>query len=195
MPKDAKAKLFDAALREFSAHGYAGARVNRIARSAQANKQLIYYYFSSKRKLYQQVLTLVYEQIAAAEAAVPPDLEHDLIYWMDFHLSHPHALRLLEWDGLAYRQRRTTARGPGRLWRASIDRIDRNQSHAGWPAAFRSEQMLITSLSLVTWPLLFPQICRQITGMNPDDPRFVAERREFISTLARALRPRRGASG
>jgi TetR/AcrR family transcriptional regulator len=37
---------------EFAARGFAGARVDRIARAAGLNKQLIYYYFGSKQALY-----------------------------------------------------------------------------------------------------------------------------------------------
>ena len=46
----------DAALEDFAAHGYAGARVDRIARSAGINKAMIFYYFSSKQNLYRTVI-------------------------------------------------------------------------------------------------------------------------------------------
>ena len=44
--------LLEAARAEFGEHGYAGARVSRIASRAGLNKQLIYYYFRSKSGLY-----------------------------------------------------------------------------------------------------------------------------------------------
>jgi len=44
--------LLDAALEEFSAKGYAGARVQDIADRAGVNKQLINYYFGGKEGLY-----------------------------------------------------------------------------------------------------------------------------------------------
>ncbi|MCU1609211.1 MAG: TetR family transcriptional regulator, partial [Pseudonocardiales bacterium] len=40
----ARARLLDAAFAEFAQHGLAGARVDRIAEAAQANKGLIYVY-------------------------------------------------------------------------------------------------------------------------------------------------------
>ena len=49
-------RILDAALKEFSHHGMEGARVDRIAREARVNKAMIYYYFSSKEKLYTEVL-------------------------------------------------------------------------------------------------------------------------------------------
>lgn len=53
---DSRARILKAATEEFAKHGYAGARIDRIARRAKANKALIYYHFASKARLYQQVL-------------------------------------------------------------------------------------------------------------------------------------------
>jgi AcrR family transcriptional regulator len=51
-----KERLLEAATAEFAAHGIAGARVDRIAAAARANKQLIYAYFGSKEQLFDAVL-------------------------------------------------------------------------------------------------------------------------------------------
>jgi TetR/AcrR family transcriptional regulator len=55
---EARSRILDAALREFSAHGLAGARTEQIAVAAGVNKALIYYYFQSKEKLYLAALDL-----------------------------------------------------------------------------------------------------------------------------------------
>ena len=55
MPGDAdatKQRLISAATAEFAAHGLAGARVDRIAATAGANKAQIYHYFASKDELF-----------------------------------------------------------------------------------------------------------------------------------------------
>jgi len=49
---DARSTILRAAQAEFAEHGFAGARVDRIARRAGLNKQLIYYYFGSKAGLH-----------------------------------------------------------------------------------------------------------------------------------------------
>src|ERR1700739_454059 len=46
------ARILDAALREFSSLGLAGARMEQIASAAGVNKALLYYHFDSKEKLY-----------------------------------------------------------------------------------------------------------------------------------------------
>ncbi len=55
--------LLDAATEVFSAHGFAGARVDSIARLAKVNKAMIYYHFGSKRGLYQAVLLRLFEGV------------------------------------------------------------------------------------------------------------------------------------
>jgi AcrR family transcriptional regulator len=50
--QDTRRRLLEAAIIEFSAHGIAGARVDRIASAAKANKQAIYAYFGSKDALF-----------------------------------------------------------------------------------------------------------------------------------------------
>lgn len=51
-----KNRILFAAVEEFSSKGLAGARTAEIARRAGVNKQLIFYYFGSKRGLYDTVV-------------------------------------------------------------------------------------------------------------------------------------------
>jgi len=52
---------------EFADHGYMGARVDRIARTARANKRLLYYYIGNKEALYLATLERAYADIRSAE--------------------------------------------------------------------------------------------------------------------------------
>lgn len=75
--EDTKRALLDAARREFAAGGLEGARVDRIAALAGANKQLVYHYFGSKDDLYSAVLQQAYQKIRDQErdldlAGLPP---------------------------------------------------------------------------------------------------------------------------
>jgi TetR/AcrR family transcriptional regulator len=56
VPTDTRLKLLKAATAVFVEKGYAGARVDEIARRAGANKAMIYYHFGLKKDLYQAVL-------------------------------------------------------------------------------------------------------------------------------------------
>ncbi len=55
---ETKTRILEAALREFSENGLAGARTEQIAAAAGVNKALLYYYFESKDKLYAAALEL-----------------------------------------------------------------------------------------------------------------------------------------
>jgi len=66
--RDSRRLIVAAARAEFSAHGYAGARVDTIARRAGVNKQLLFYYFGSKQGLYQSII-----QGVAGEATHPSE--------------------------------------------------------------------------------------------------------------------------
>jgi AcrR family transcriptional regulator len=191
MAKDSKTRILTTALGEFAEHGYAGARVGRIATASRTNKQLIYYYFGGKEGLFQRVLDGVYEEVLRAEACVPHDLEHNLLYWMDFHQRHPYLLRLLEWEGMVYARKSKASQEPRRIWKVSLERIERNQGVPGWLSGMNKGQTLIAYMALVTWPIAFPQICRQITGMDSDNPKFIRERRKFMGKFVRSLSAQR----
>jgi TetR/AcrR family transcriptional regulator len=59
MPRPARVspdRILDAAALEFARRGFAGARVDQIARRARVNKAMLYYHFSSKANLYRTLL-------------------------------------------------------------------------------------------------------------------------------------------
>lgn len=59
MPRDpdaTRARILTAAADEFAEHGVAGARYERIAARAHANKERIYAYFGNKEQLFTSVL-------------------------------------------------------------------------------------------------------------------------------------------
>jgi TetR/AcrR family transcriptional regulator len=65
-----RARILDAAVRQFSANGLAGARTEQIAEEAGVNKALLYYYFQSKDALYAAALESVAEGVRANSMAV-----------------------------------------------------------------------------------------------------------------------------
>jgi TetR/AcrR family transcriptional regulator len=65
-----RTRILDAAIREFSSNGLAGARTEQIAEAAGVNKALLYYYFRSKDELYQAALETVVEGVRANSFAV-----------------------------------------------------------------------------------------------------------------------------
>src|SRR5258708_19616166 len=89
-------RIFQQALKEFSKNGFAGARVDRIAKRARVNKQLIYYYFESKENLFRVVIESVWEPSQAIRQA-PTEAGDALLYCSEFYSNYPTCPRMLLW--------------------------------------------------------------------------------------------------
>lgn len=61
-----RARVFGAAAEEFAAHGFEGAKVDRIAERAGMNKAMLYYHFTDKAALYRAVVGDMFASTAAA---------------------------------------------------------------------------------------------------------------------------------
>lgn len=63
-------RILAAAALEFAERGYAGARVDRIARRARVNKAMLDHHFGSKQQLYRALLRGTFAKAAAAMAVI-----------------------------------------------------------------------------------------------------------------------------
>ncbi|MEU2228272.1 helix-turn-helix domain-containing protein [Streptomyces sp. NPDC018347] len=72
--KETRARILDVATSEFAEHGIAGARVERIARAAACNKNLLYVYFGSKETLLGEVLARNLTRVYDGQPFTPEDL-------------------------------------------------------------------------------------------------------------------------
>jgi len=93
-------RLLDAAAAEFSRHGIAGARVDRIAAAAPANKAQIYAWFDSKDGLFDAVfrehLTLIVDLVPFDAT----DLPGYAVRLYDAYLERPGVVLLATWARL-----------------------------------------------------------------------------------------------
>jgi AcrR family transcriptional regulator len=72
LSNDRALRIVAAAREEFAKRGFAGARVNQIATRAGVNKQLLFYYYHSKRGLFQAVLAQCATELDGALASLTP---------------------------------------------------------------------------------------------------------------------------
>jgi AcrR family transcriptional regulator len=106
-PEGMRIRILEAAKKEFAAHGIAGARVDRIAAEAGANKRMLYYHVGKKDDLYLAVLEGAYEQIRVEERGLdlehldPPDAIETLIgFTWNYFIRNPEFLALLNTENL-----------------------------------------------------------------------------------------------
>ena len=106
-PEQTRAEILQVAADEIAEHGFAGARVDRIAAQMRTTKRMIYYYFGSKEELYVAVLERAYAAIREAEQAI--DVDHldpiaairrlaELTF--DHHEANPSFLRLVSIENI-----------------------------------------------------------------------------------------------
>ena len=142
-PEGMRIRILEAAKQEFATHGLAGARVDRIAANAGANKRMLYYHVGNKENLYLEVLEGAYEKIRAEERGLdlehldPPEAIERLIdFTWNYFLRNPEFLALLNTENLA------KARHLKRSTKVKIDAfaVRRDDPHRG--AARRRKRRL-----------------------------------------------------
>jgi AcrR family transcriptional regulator len=189
-PERTQARILAAALNEFSAKGYAGARVDAIARQAGINKRMLYHYFSDKEGLFRAVLRRKIAERQAWGEVTAQDAAESLPFWFDLACRDVDWIRLLQWEALQgptkpvidEPERRAAA---GR----AVERIRRRQALGHLSSQFDPRHLFLAMAGLTTYPVAFPQITRLITGRSAADPQFQRERRAFLRQFAAAIRP------
>jgi TetR/AcrR family transcriptional regulator len=93
-------RILDAALAEFAAKGFAGARVREIAQRAGVNAQLISYYFGGKEGLYNELMAN-WHQLEAGAYAENMSFADVTATFVQAFAARPELLRMFAWEGLA----------------------------------------------------------------------------------------------
>lgn len=106
-PEELNARILDAAIVEFSEHGFSGGRIDRISKRAKTVDRMLYYYFGNKERLYQAVLEHVYAAMIGAQrnfvtSADDPvaGMRQLIAHSWEHYSTHPELVRLLMTENL-----------------------------------------------------------------------------------------------
>src|ERR1019366_3455702 len=99
-PERSRERILSAALKEFAANGFAGARVDAIARRAAINKRMLYHYFGDKEGLFRAVLRRKIAERQAWAETLSGDPAESLTFWFEAACKDADWVRLLEWEAL-----------------------------------------------------------------------------------------------
>ena len=173
-------RILKAALAEFSAHGIAGARVDRIAQIAGCNKNLIYIYFEDKETLFTTVLRKHFMRIHEEQPFTPDDLPGYAAKVFDWALANPDLMRLLAWFALEHK-----ASGPAErvaMFNAKIAALTEAQKAGHVGTAFPPDFLVTAILNLATaWSVASP--------FGPSlDPKATERPAELRKSLIEAVR-------
>jgi len=153
-------RIVAAALLEFSARGFDGAKVDRIATRARVNKAMLYYHFDDKAALYREILRGRFEAVAArlAEAratdGTPREQLHRFIRTIAAETAtQPHfpSIWLREMAEGGRHLDASIAQAIGAIIRVLAAILDDGRK-AG---VFRAEHPLVVQMSLIAPLLLF----------------------------------------
>jgi AcrR family transcriptional regulator len=178
---DTKRRLLQAAFEEFSARGLAGARVDRIAAAANANKQAIYAHFGNKDDLFDRVIDDRIRELVDAVPFSPEDLPGYAAATFDYLKKHPKLIRLTMWR---YLERGVRFEGRDERENEKTRQIAEAQRAAQLTSTPAPADLLaIVSALATTWSLTAPTLL----GQGPDPTRSTEQRELIRKTVAQLV--------
>ena len=192
-PGRTRERILSAALQEFTANGFAGARVDAIARRAAINKRMLYHYFGNKEHLFREVLRRKIAERQASAEGLSGDPAKSLPFWFQLSCRDADWVRLLEWEALQDAGKKLIDGNSRRaLATRALGRIRKQQALGYLAGEFEPRHLLLAMRSLTMFPLAFPQLTRLITGQPVSDPHFQKKYAEFLKKFSTAFQPAGG---
>ncbi|BBX06556.1 TetR family transcriptional regulator [Mycolicibacterium aichiense] len=93
-------EILAAARSEFARHGFAGARIDRIATAASASKERLYAHFGDKETLFREVLATNVAEFFQAVRMLPDNVPEFVGGMFDLSVRRPEHHRMVSWAHL-----------------------------------------------------------------------------------------------
>jgi AcrR family transcriptional regulator len=194
-PQQTQQRILEAALEEFSAKGFAGARVDVIARRARINKRMLYHYFGDKEGLFREVLRRKIAERSAWLATAPEEPVDRLPAWFQLACRDREWIQLLEWEALQWGEKKVIdeERRQENVGKA-VERVRQQQAKGLLDPSLDAGQLLLSMMALTAYPIAFPQLARLATGLSVSDEKFQKQRETFLRQLAVLLQGKKSGS-
>jgi AcrR family transcriptional regulator len=161
MPRDAeatRARLVEAAVKEFAEFGIAGGRVDRIAIRADANKAQIYHYFGNKDQMFDAAFAEIVGRIVEQAPLDVHDLPGYAANLAALYERHPEILRMATWQRLERPTDTTNAFAEGNV-RDKVKAIGAAQEDGILPNHYPPEVLLALVLNIAAvWATAGPEV-------------------------------------
>lgn len=183
-----KRRILEAAVAEFARLGPDGTTVEKIARSAGANKERVYNYFGDKRELFNAVLRSELAKVAQAvpvESFATEDVGDYAGRVYDYHREHPELSRLMRWEGLTFDGEVPDETQRRAYYGYKIQAVADGQHEGTITCTLAPDHLTFLVLALAGWWSAVPQVARMFTG-HVDDAEH-ARRRASVVEAARRL--------
>jgi len=193
-PARTREQILVAATEEFAASGLGGARVDKIARRAGANKRMLYHYFGNKEDLFLAVMERTYEHIRQRESALrleelaPVEAMRKFVeFTFNYFSENPHFVNLLNSENL---HRARHIRRSGRVEEinspvlAALGRIlERGRAEGVFRAKVDPTQFYITVAGVCYFYFSNIHTLSTIFGRDFQSKRQLAEREKHVTEV------------
>jgi TetR/AcrR family transcriptional regulator len=188
-------RIIDAALHEFAAKGYAGARVREIAGRAGVNTQLISYYFGGKEGLYNEILATWHRREAQTyqEHTSFADISAAFV---EAFAAQPELLRIFAWDGLTRGHAATETRDqaqdrapatyytePGETDPPELADLRRRQAAGEIASDLDPGFLLLFCMGAAMATVVIPDQVERLCHVQPGSPEYIALATSQLRTL------------
>lgn len=187
-PERSREQILSAALVEFAAKGFAGARVEAIAKRAGLNRQLISHHFGGKRGLYRSVMNRRRSTVGQAISMEPGQMPDSLPAIYDRSANDPEWIRVLLWETLERDQQDEP--GPAgddaraAFYRERIAWVASEQAAGRLPGDLEPDLLFLSLVGAALYPLLLPAIVELATSQDPTAGPFDERYRAHLRKLA-----------
>ena len=187
-PEGTRQRIFDAAVEEFAVHGNAGARVDRIAEKARANKESIYRYFGTKDELLRRVLDRFLDERGEQLLPQSRDMDDYAAALFRYFIAHPEFLRLSLWEGLEFGATPddSTIEHRRRHYQDKLASIAEQQQAGSIDPDLDPRHLLVVILGVANYWHVLPQLVRIIFGAEPD-PATLERHEQFVAEAVRRI--------
>ena len=190
-PQESRDSILKAAVAEFAEHGIAGARTDTIARAANVNKALLYYYFKDKESLYEAVLDYVFgglrDRVMPVLEGDAPPREKMLGYvgtYFDYIAATPQFPRVVqaEWmrSGARSAPMQRVAKKYYRPIFKKVAEILRLGIAAGEFRPVNPMDLLPSVAAVIVFYFSAAPVIKTLTKVDPLSARRIRERRKFV---------------
>lgn len=157
-----KERILTAAIEVFSDVGFAGARIDAIARKAGCNKQLLYHHFGNKEALYDAVLSSVLARKVPPVLRTPTDAADHVVQIFREGADERDWLRLILWEALELGRNTEVGLEARRAKFEEAATLLRHAEAAGLLKLRHAPEVTVLAVLALT---SFPWMCPQLTEM------------------------------
>lgn len=180
--------ILDAAVEEFAAQGYAGVRMEHVARRAGFNKSLVYRFFKNRESLFQAALKRKFTQREELLAALPKQLGELLVWWSEKTRNDPLFMRMILREAIEDTGSEPVASAErSEYYQKQVDMLKVYQANGQLPAALDPQYLFLALLSITVLPTALPQVCRLVTGLESESFAFTQQWNQFMNGFSEHL--------